>query len=351
MLESRFQGREIIEKPACPFCGGHLDRPQETNTGEMPLGSCSCGAVFACDVTGHNLGTAMSEALVAACQGDWDSAWNLLPEEDYLEKQVRNYDYVTHLIIHGTVYQGRRIAGTLLFIRLHKPVTAVEKAPPLPSSPSPRGRNSFSKKDVEALVEAYDLKPLLGAAEQDKRILRDLKRLLYSADPLLRWRAADSLGQVSAVIARTDPGAVTRLLQGLFSSLTDTAASSWGALDAIGEIIRRQPGRFSGFIPQLVQMSRNRSLLEGVLRTLGKIAEEEPDLLRRTSYQITALLHDVDPGVRGHAAILLGNLKAAEARGALDKLSHDPAEIAVYRNGMIEKKSVGQLADEALAEI
>jgi hypothetical protein len=351
MMVGRFQGKEIIDKPACPFCGGLIEKPQETSASEMPLGSCSCGAAFACDVTGHNLGTAMSEALVSACQGDWDSAWELLPEEDYLEKQVRNYDYETHQIIHGGVYQGRRIGGTLLFIRLQKPVTNIEKPPPPPSSRAAKGKRSLSKKEVEDLVEDYDAGPLLEAAAQDKRILRDVRRLLYSADPLLRCRAADLLGQVSAVIARADPIPVTRLLQGLFSSVMDTAASSWGALDAIGEIIRRQPERFSGFIPQLVQISRNRSFLEGVLQALGKIAEADSDLLRGTSYQIAALLDDAEPGVRGYAAILLGNLKAAEAIGALEKLSRDPAMIAVYRNGMIEKKSVGQLAAEALAKI
>ena len=100
MMVGRFQGREIIDKPACPFCGGLIERPRETSANEMPLGSCSCGAVFACDVTGHNLGTALSEALVSACQGDWDSAWNLLPEQDYLEelavkngvKIIQNYN-------------------------------------------------------------------------------------------------------------------------------------------------------------------------------------------------------------------------------------------------------------------
>jgi hypothetical protein len=59
---------------------------------EMPVGSCSCGAVYACDETGHNLGSAMIEALVFGCNMDWDLAWGLLPEEDYLEKLVENYD-------------------------------------------------------------------------------------------------------------------------------------------------------------------------------------------------------------------------------------------------------------------
>jgi hypothetical protein len=353
MLESRFQGRDVIDKPTCPFCGGLLERPEEHSQGEMPLGSCACGAVFACDVTGHNLGTAMSEALVAACGGDWDAAWDLMPEKDYLEKQVRHYDPETHLIIHGGVHQGRRIAGTLLFIRLQKQFSPLQghREPAPPASSSPRGKRSLSKKEVEALVAAYDIEPLLAAAEEDRRILRDLKRLLYSADPLLLRRAAEALGRVSAVIARSDPGSITRLLQGLFSSITDTAASSWGAIDAIGEVMASRPDLFSGFLPQLIQLSRAPSFLEGVLRALERIAESRADILKDLfPWMIDLLTHPV-PGVRGTAAVLLGNLKAGAARETLETLRDDQAEINVYRHGVMEKKTVGQLAEEALSKV
>ena len=97
-------------------------------------------------------------------------------EEDYLEKLVKNYDLETHLIVHGGVYGGRRIAGTLYFIRLHKDVREVtdegtrrqlEKATSLlRGSSKPRGRKSFSKKEVEALVKEYNVARILKIAEQ-----------------------------------------------------------------------------------------------------------------------------------------------------------------------------------------
>ncbi|MBN1102053.1 MAG: HEAT repeat domain-containing protein [Deltaproteobacteria bacterium] len=354
MLVGRFQGRDIIDKPACPFCGSLLERPGERPRGEMPLGRCSCGAVFACDVTGHNLGTAMSEALVAACGGNWDAAWDLLPEEDYLEKQVQHYDPETHLIIYGGVHQGRRIAGTLLFIRLQKQLCLPQnekevfsRTPP----PAARGKKSFSKKEVEALVAAYDLEPLLCAAAEDKRILRDLRRLLYSADPLLLRRAAEALGKVSSVIARSDPESITKLLQGLFSSVTDTAASSWGALDAIGEILACQPDLFSGFLPQLIHLSRTPSILEGVLRALGRIAESRADLLESLCPRILPFLMHPEPAVRGTAAQILGTLRAVAARETLEKLRDDEAEMNVYRQGGLQPTTVGRLAAEALSRI
>jgi hypothetical protein len=363
-MVSRFSGRDIIAKPTCPFCGMVIEKPGELDTEtqtEMPVGKCSCGAVYACDVTGHNLGTALAEALVFGCDGDWDLAWDLLPEEDYMEAQVNNYDLDTHLVIHGGVYQGRRIAGTLYFVRVYRDIPGVTEeakkgldrvaAVSQRSSRKKRERKVLSKKEVAAFVEAYDLNPLLDVAKEDKRIIRDLQRLIYSVDKRLRLRATDALGKVSRVIAEYDPGAISKLLQRLFSASADTASSSWGCLDAIGEIISNSPEQFGGYMPQLYQFAGDRALLAEVLRALGNIGGKRPDLIRKTTYRFIPFLQDPDPEIRGYAAILLGNLGAKEAKDDLTGLEEDSAGLEVYRNGQLEKHTVGQLASEALAKL
>ena len=361
----RFAGKDIVEKPTCPFCGASIERPGELESrrpAEMPVGTCSCGAVYACDVTGHNLGSAMIEALVLGCDGDWDLAWDLLPEDDYLEKQVKNYDYETHKIIAGGAYDGRGVSGVLYFIRLHQDIREVTeggvrekiehvRAPSARSISQTKGKKSFTKQEVAALVDDYRIDSLLRIAEQDPRIIRDLKRLLYSADILLRRRAADALGKVSALIAREEPGTVSRLLQGLFTSLSDTAASSWGSLEAIGEIISNRPGQFAGFIPQLYHYLKDRALLADVLWALGKISHVKPDLIRKASLQFIPLLQDVDPAIRGYATILLGNLGTQEAKNGLVKLLDDSSELETYSDGRMERWTVGQLASQALKKI
>jgi hypothetical protein len=336
-----------------------IKRPEPAPSSDMPLGSCSCGAVYACEVTGHNLGSAMIEALVHACHGDWNYAWDLTPDQDYVDQQVRTYDLETHHIIPGGVYEGRRISGVLYFIRLNEAAPAKGALEQLEAPGSPHvqapvskiPRRSSAKEEVAALVRAYDLKPLLEMAAQDHRIIRDLKRLLYSADKLLRWRAAEALGKASAVIALQNPTVISKLIQGLFSSVSDTAASSWGSVDAIGEIIGSLPDRFSGFIPQLVQLSGDPSRLPEVLRAMGKIGETRPDLLRRFSYPMIPLLHNPDSEVRGYAVILLGRLKAYEAKEDMAKLKEDRTAIDIYRNGQIEKTTLDRVAVESLAKL
>lgn len=368
LVESKFHGRTLTQKPMCPFCGSIIERPRELDTRrpmEMPVGSCPCGAVYACDETGHNLGSAMIEALVFGCNMDWDLAWGLLPEEDYLQEIVKDYDYVNHLMVPGGFLESRRISGALFFVRLHEDVQEVtsegvqkrlEKAAPAPAlTDSSCGnrlkKGSFSKQEIEELVKEFNVDPILRVAEKDKRLLRNLQRLLYSGDDLFRQRAADILGRVSAVIAERDPGTISKLLQRLFYSITDTAAFTWGAFEAIGEIIAHKADLFGGFIPQLYQFLPDETLRAQVIQTIGMIAKARPDLIRKHTFHFFSFLDDSDPLVCGYTAWLLGNLGAREARGDLGKLLDESHEISIYGNGSLEKKTVGQVASEALDKL
>lgn len=364
-MVSRFSERNIIEKPFCPFCGQLIPPPKELverMPSEMPVGSCNCGAAYAYDVTGHSLGAAMIDALVFACNGDWDLAWGLLPGDDYLENQVENYDLETHSIVSGAVFEGRRITGTLFFIRLHKDVREVTeegakqrlaRATPLSRRPASKQdrKSALSKKAVERMVREYDLGPLLKIAGQDRKIIRNLQRLLYSADKLFRYQACDVLGKVSAIIAKEDPGTISRLLQKLFAALSDTAASSWGSLDAIGDIIKNCPEYFAGYTPQIFQYAKDRELLPDVLRALGKIGDRRPDILRNKAFHFVPLLQDPNPEIRGYAVLLLGNLGAHEAAEDLAKLSADMEGIEIYSEGILETRTIGQLAAEAIQKL
>ncbi|MGQ9498313.1 MAG: DVU0298 family protein [Desulfotomaculales bacterium] len=328
----------------------------------MPVGSCTCGAVYAYDVTGHNLGAAFVEALVFACNSDWDLAWGLLPGEDYLQKIVERYDGESHQIVPGGVYEGRRVAGALYFVRLHQDIREVtaegvekklQRARPVSPGAGARrpGAKVLTKKEVEDLVKEYRVEPLLDAARRDKKVIRHLQRLLYADDRLFRWRAADILGRVSAVVAQEDPGAVATLLQGLFNYFEYSAASSWGAIDAIGEIIANAPDIFAGYIPALYQFLEDEMLRPNALRALGRIARERPDLVRRVAFRVLPYLHTPDPETRGYTVWLLGNLGMPEAGKALAAVQDDNAEIGIYEEGEIARKTVGLLAAEALAKI
>ncbi len=355
--------RKGFKKPECPFCGMIIEKPKELSFrkyGEMPIGICSCGAVYVCDETGHNLGSAMIEALIFACNMDWDLAWNLSSDEDYKETIIKNYDYNRHLIVPGGYFEGRRISSALYFLKLEEDIREVTaegvfkrfSQKTLSSNKQTiANKKKLSKKEVEDLVNDYNFNPIINVANEDKRIIPKLQRLLYSGDNQFRMRAAEAIGYVCGIIADTNPKIVSRLLQNLFYAITDTAAFPWGAFEAIGEIISKKPEQFAGYIPLLYQFLPDETRRPQALQAIEKIARAKPELLRKTTFYFFHFLKDSNPLVRGYTAKILGDLGAYEARKELEQVIEDTGEIEVYEDGNLVKKSVGEIVSEALSKI
>lgn len=361
-------GKRIFKRPRCPFCGIPVTRPSEPTTRmpvEMPVGVCSCGAVYACDETGHNLGAAMLEALMYACGLDADLASGLLPEDDYLQEIVERYDFVSHLIVPGGALEGRRVRGALFFIRLHEDVQEVTRpvadriisrqgqalCPETSAEPRPATARGLTKGQVEALIDHYDVDAALKAAPGDRKLVRNLQRLLYSGDALSRKRAADILGRVCGVVAGKNPGAVSRLLQTLFTAVSDTAAFTWGAFEAIGEIIRNNPALFGPYVSYLSPYLADETRIPQVVEAMGRVAEANPELLQKPASQMVHLLDHPDPVVRGNAARLLGLTGFRDGAARLERLLGDKGRLNLYDRGCIRELSVGDLAAEALERL
>ena len=364
MVEHRYE-QEMVKRPLCPFCGSWIEKPQELRTrmpGEMPVGACSCGAVYACDETGHNLGAALLEALYFACSRDTDLATDLVPEEDYQEHILEHYDIHRHLIVPGGVLESRRISGALFFIKMREEVLEVtaesvkrymetSMPPEPPEQDKGPGKETYSKQEIEALVKDFKVGPILSVVHSDKRLLTHLQRLLYSGDDLSRKRAAEILGKVCGLLAEHDPGKVSKLLQRLFTAISDTAAFTWGAFEAIGQIIAARPDLFAGYLPQLLQFVRDAHRRAQALQALGQVARERADVLRRYTFYIIPYLQDSGSEVRAYTAWLLGNLGAHEARDDLEKLLKDKSPVSLYDRGALTQTTVGRLAAEALTRI
>lgn len=117
---------ERLKPPFCPFCRQRIERPQELDGlwFEFDGGVCSCGAHYALDPTARNGGAVLLQAVVQACNGDWDEAITLRPEVDYEEGFLGRYNALNHRV-------GGHAFGTLYFVRLK----TLEKQQESPSSP------------------------------------------------------------------------------------------------------------------------------------------------------------------------------------------------------------------------
>lgn len=366
----------IVKRPWCPFCGQKVEKATDAvrrKMHEFPVGRCGCGAVYTCDPTGHNVGSAMVEALVFACNDNWDFAWELMPEDDYLTGRIENYDEITHQVVDIKNIDGRPVRGVLYFVRLHTEIAEIsrrvsEKKQELAEEMSPEEsvqdiideeplpkkgpKKKATKAQVKDLVAAGDIDALVALCLDDKKTLRFMQRLLYTPMEDERWYTAWVIGRVTKRVAGRDPGQVSELLHRLFEACLDTAATPWGMVETIGNVIAGRPDIFGAFTRHLLNFMADPSLQERVIWAMAEIAQKRPDLIRDTPfYTMFHFLGHPEPGIRGQVARLLGRIKATEVAVQLMGLSNDTAELTIWENGEAVKTTVAAEAAKSLAEI
>jgi len=98
----------------CPFCDNFLAPPVDIKIRAIEItgGICSCGAIYALDRTGHNLGEVFMDALTFLCRGDIDKTMSL-NLEDY---ETMDFDYDIHANLIGKARMGK--TGKVIFLRL-----------------------------------------------------------------------------------------------------------------------------------------------------------------------------------------------------------------------------------------
>lgn len=370
--------KEIITTtPWCPFCGQKVGRAIDTperKMHEFPVGSCQCGAVYVSEATGHNVGAAMVEALVFACDGNADFAWELMPEDDYLTGRIENYDEVSHQVIAKKNLDGRGVRGILYFVRLHTDISEVAKkikqttkegsektisstveSDHIPIEPAPdekRVRKKATKKSVKDLVNKGDIDGLVSLCFDDKKTFRLMQRLLYDPVDEKRWYVAWVMGRVSARVSTREPGQVSELLHRLFEACSDSAATPWGMVETLGYTIAMRPDIFGAFATHLLNYVGDPSTRPQVLWALAEVAENRPDLIRNMPfYTLFDFLQDPDPRVRGNTARLLGRIQAKEAAVQLMGLSGDTEEFPVCTDGKLITSTVAAETAAAIQAI
>ena len=358
-------------RPWCPFCGQDVGKPQypdKRKMGEFPFGNCQCGAVYASDPTGFNVGAAMVDCLVHACGDDWDMAWELLPEQDYLTDILEDYDELTHQVVQTRNLDGRIIKGVLYFIRLQKDAAELtagfmekekttaaktagsQQAVKVEPTPDPRRiKKKANKNLVREMVQNRDSDGLVALCFDDKKTLRLLLRQLYEPDEEKRWAIARLIGEVCSRVATRKPGMVSDLLHLLFEACSDSAASNWGAVESIGFILAERPDIYGSFTRHLLAYIGDPLTRAQVLWALGAIAVKRPDLVRNTSfYQLIGLLDSPEIAVKAYMLRILGLLKAKEVAGKIRLLQEDTTPVTIYENGLPVQTDLGTLAKEAL---
>jgi len=182
---------------------------------------------------------------------------------------------------------------------------------------------------------------------------------IQSGDPGLKWPAVKCFGAVVSRLADEDLESARRIVRRLMWSLNDESGGiGWGSAEAMGELLSRHPALASEYLSILLSYARadgnyleHEPLQRGLLWGIGKVAETQPDLVRAAVPHLMVYLSSLDAGVRGLAARLMGLLRASEACATLRDLAEDGVEIPVDFRVELGRRSVKDLALEALGNI
>jgi HEAT repeat protein len=206
-------------------------------------------------------------------------------------------------------------------------------------------RDWLAQGRYEAIVEL---------APRTKRVLSFLTALTYDSDPLICWRAVEALGLAAGRIADDDPEFVRNHLRRLMWLLNDESGGiGWRAPEAMGEVLRSRPARFTEFVPivlSFLDMEEEDAVRfrPGTLWAIGRMGQVMPEAVQPAVARIILCLDDTNPQTRGLAIWCLRQLGAVEHLASHDALLTDEGPVNLYTDGRLVTKSVAQLARAAL---
>jgi hypothetical protein len=352
-----------LKDPKCPFCYHKIEQPKELRERkivEFPIGVCkNCGAVYAYDVTGHNMGAAFIEALLFACNDDDYLAFSLSYGEDYVDAVIGPYDIITNKILSEKKYEDRYIRGVLLFVKLiqefqevagEKVKKRIETALPVSEKKKMRSEK-FSREKVQGYVSDNNIAELIALAEEDSRVLSELQRMLYTPDENSRWRIIEIFGQVCGKVGKKRPDVVSKFLSRLLESAKYPGASAWGALEAGGTIISTNPDLFGEYGEAVLSFLTDKNYWKEATWAIGRIAAAKPKLVKYAFKALRSFLDEQEPALRGYAAWALGNLGYDDVIEDLKKLETDDEKLSIFRNSELGETTVAQLSKEAMEKL
>ncbi|MBW2080441.1 MAG: HEAT repeat domain-containing protein [Deltaproteobacteria bacterium] len=166
------------------------------------------------------------------------------------------------------------------------------------------------------------------------------------------WKAITTLGAVAGALATDRPALVGDLVRRLLLASGDSAATNWGSIETIGEIIRAQPKIYGSFLRHILGFINDPPSCPAVLWAIGRVGELHPRVVRSSSFfALLALLKNPEPKIRGLAVWAFGRMKAKEALKAIQGMTDDTEELGLFDGESIRYTTISELASEAVERI
>ena len=215
------------------------------------------------------------------------------------------------------------------------------------------------KIQIEELLGEDDLQGALATlrAIPGRQAVNPLFSLLYSGDELLRWRAVTAMGVVVGRLAKTDMESARVVMRRLMWNLNDESGGiGWGSPQAMGEIAAVHAGlatEFANIIVSYINPAGNflehETLQRGSLWAVGRLAHAHPQLAAPAAAFLPSFFDAADPCLRGTAIWAAGPIINDDMRPIIEARLNDQAVLPLYRQTVLTRPTVAELAAGALA--
>jgi hypothetical protein len=192
-----------------------------------------------------------------------------------------------------------------------------------------------------------------------RQVVNPLFSFLCGSDSTVRWRAVTAMGATVAKLASEDMEAARVVMRRMIWQLNEESGGiGWGLPEAMGESMARDDGLAREYAHMLASYIReDGNFLEhvpiqrGVLWGVGRLAQTSPSLVEEAIPHVESFLDVEDATLRGLAAWIMGILRVENARGRLETLTTDGAEVVLYQEWQEFRCTIGDLAGQALAAL
>ncbi len=214
-----------------------------------------------------------------------------------------------------------------------------------------------SNRQLKILVREW----LIGNASEEmppdllqqpaRRLINPLLSMLYSPEPIEKWRAVTAIGRLVAGLADKDMESARVIMRRLMWSLNDESGGiGWGAPESMGEIMARHQRLAEEFHAILISyLSPDENYLElealqpGLLWAIGRLARIRPKLMGPTKKFLPPYLASPDTDIRGHAAWAATALDSDILKPVLRSMANDDQVFVLYRDQRLERISIGAI--------
>lgn len=190
-----------------------------------------------------------------------------------------------------------------------------------------------------------------------RQVVNPLFGLLYSGEPLVRWRAVSAMGTVVAGLADEQMESARIIMRRFMWNLNDESGGiGWGSPESMAEIMVRHAGLAREYTSILVSYAdpegnflEHPGLQQGVLWALGRLGRARPEVARRAAALVLPFLQQSeDPILRGLAVWAVRPAVDDALRPILEPLRGDHRTLQIYIDDELVPCTISDLVVQAL---